>query len=124
LIIFLALTTNREYTCPQAVSAGILEAEQEMVSMEIQEIRLKTLPVFSRHGVVRAAVFGSSRGEAGEESDIDILVEFQDEKTLLDLVALQIELEESLGKEVDVLTYQALHPLIKEKVLQEQVALL
>jgi len=93
--------------------------------MEIQEIRLKTLPVFSRHGVVRAAVFGSStRGEAGEESDIDILVEFQDEKTLLDLVALQIELEESLGKEVDVLTYQALHPLIKEKVLQEQVALL
>jgi len=39
-------------------------------------------------------------------------------------VALQIELEESLGKEVDVLTYQALHPLIKEKVLQEQVALL
>lgn len=93
--------------------------------MEIQEIRVKTAPVFNRHGVVRAAVFGSlARGEAREESDLDILVEFQGEKTLLDLVALQMELEEALDREVDVLTYRALHPRIKEKVLREQVVLL
>lgn len=93
--------------------------------MEIQEIQSKALPVFNRHGVVRAAVFGSlARGEARENSDFDFLVEFQDEKTLLDLVALRMELKEVLGREVDVLTYQALHPRIKEKVLREQVTLL
>ncbi|MDI6630913.1 MAG: nucleotidyltransferase family protein [Thermoanaerobacteraceae bacterium] len=93
--------------------------------MDIQEIRAKTAPVFHRHGVVRAALFGShAKGEAMEESDLDILVEFEGEKTLLDLVALRMELEETLGKEVDVLTYRALHPRIKDKVLQEQVALL
>lgn len=93
--------------------------------VEIQEIRARTAPVFQRHGVVRAALFGSyAKGEATGESDLDILVEFEGEKTLLDLVALQIELEETLGREVDVLTYRALHPRIKDKVLQEQVALL
>lgn len=93
--------------------------------MEIQEIRARTASVFNRHGVVRAALFGSrARGEGKEESDFDILVEFQGEKTLLDLVALRMELEEALGREVDVLTYEALHPWIKYKVLQEQVMLL
>lgn len=93
--------------------------------MEIQEIRTKAAPVFSRYGVIRAALFGSrARGEATEESDFDILVEFGDEKTLLDLVALQVELEKILGRKVDVLTYRALHPRIQDKVLREQVILL
>ncbi len=93
--------------------------------MEIQEIRARTVPIFNRHGVVRAALFGSrARGEDKKESDFDILVEFQGEKTLLDLVALRMELEEVLGREVDVLTYKAVHPRIKHKVLQEQVVLL
>lgn len=93
--------------------------------MEIQEIRAKAIPVFSRHGVTRAALFGSrARGEATEESDIDILVEFNGEKTLLDLAALQIELEQALGRKVDVLTYRSLHPRIRDKVLRDQVVLL
>lgn len=95
-----------------------------MIRLEIKEIQEITAPIFSHHGVVRAALFGSqARGEAKEESDFDILVEFEGEKTLLDLAALQIELEEALGKKVDVFTYQSLHPRIKDKVLQEQVIL-
>lgn len=93
--------------------------------MEVQEIRAKTAPVFYRHGVVRAALFGSkAKGKAAGESDLDILVEFAGEKTLLDLVALRMELAETLKKKVDVVTYQALHPRIKNKVLEEQVTLL
>lgn len=93
--------------------------------MQIQEIRTKAAPVLRRHGVVRAALFGSqARGEATEESDFDFLVEFGGEKSLLDLAALQIELEEALGKEVDVLTYRSLHPRVKDKVLRDQVPLL
>jgi len=93
--------------------------------VEIQEIQAKVTPVFLRHGVVRAALFGSqARGEATEKSDLDFLVEFGGEKTLLDLAALQMELEEALGKEVDVLTYRSLHPRVRERVLRDQVPLL
>jgi len=91
----------------------------------IKEIKDKIVPVLKRHDVVHAAIFGSFvRGEAKKDSDIDILVEFKGEKSLLDLVALKLELEELLGREVDVLTYNSLHPFIRETILKEQVAIL
>jgi len=91
----------------------------------IKEIKDKIVPVLKRHDVVHAAIFGSFvRGEAKKDSDIDILVEFKGEKSLLDLVALKLELEELLGKEVDVLTYNSIHPFIRETILKEQVAIL
>ena len=87
----------------------------------IEGIRNKILPILRRYDVVRAAIFGSFiRGEMREYSDIDILVEFKGEKSLLDLAGLKIELEELLGKKVDVLTYNSLHPLLKDKILSEQ----
>ena len=90
-----------------------------------KEIKDKIVPVLKRHDVVHAAIFGSFvRGEAKKDSDIDILVEFKGEKSLLDLVALKLELEELLGREVDVLTYNSLHPFIRETILKEQVAIL
>jgi len=48
------------------------------------------------------------------------LVEFKGEKSLLDLAGLKISLEELLKIEVDVLTYNSLHPLLKERILNEQ----
>jgi len=77
----------------------------------IEETRNKIIPVLRRYDVVRAAIFGSFvRGETKKSSDIDILVEFKGEKSLLDLVALKMELEEVLRRNVDVLTYNSLHP--------------
>lgn len=91
----------------------------------IEETRNKIIPVLKRYDVVRAAIFGSFvRGEAKKSSDIDILVEFKGEKSLLDLVALKMELEEVLRRNVDVLTYNSLHPFLRETVLKEQVAIL
>ena len=90
----------------------------------IEELRKKILPVLQRYDVVKASVFGSfARGEVQEGSDIDILVEFKGEKSLLDLAGLKIELEELLGRRVDVLTYNSLHPLLKDKILNEQEAI-
>ena len=90
----------------------------------IEELRKKILPVLQRYDVVRASVFGSFvRGEVQEGSDIDILVEFKGEKSLLDLAGLKIELEELLGRRVDVLTYNSLHPLLRDKILDEQEAI-
>jgi len=93
--------------------------------VKMVEIKRQALPVLRKHGVLRAAIFGSfARGEAGACSDLDILVELPDTKSLLDLVALKLDLQEALGREVDVLTYRALHPRIKDRVLKEQVVIL
>ena len=92
---------------------------------EIQEIGKKIYPILQRYNVARAAIFGSFvRGEQRKDSDIDILVEFKGEKSLLDLAGLKIELEEFLKMEVDVLTYNSLHPLIKNRILSEQEVIL
>jgi len=93
--------------------------------MKLEEIKVKIIPVLRRYDVRKAAIFGSYvKGEEREDSDIDILVEFKGEKSLLDLAGLKIELEEILGRKVDVLTYNSLHPLLKDKILQEQKVIL
>ena len=89
--------------------------------MSVQEIKDKIKPVLRRHDVSKASFFGSvASGEATEESDIDLLVKFEGDKSLLDLVGLKIELEELLGRKVDVLTYDSLHPLLRDRILSEQ----
>lgn len=73
----------------------------------------------------KAALFGSvARGEATEESDIDLLIEFEGRKSLLDLAGLKLELQELLRRRVDLLTYKSLHPLLKERILSEQEEIL
>jgi predicted nucleotidyltransferase len=79
------------------------------------------IPVLKRYEVKRASIFGSFvRGEEREDSDIDILVEFKGEKSLLDLAGLKIELEGVLKRKVDILTYNSLHPLLKDRIMAEQ----
>jgi hypothetical protein len=93
--------------------------------MELEEIKEKITPLLRSYGVKRAAFFGSFvRGEERKDSDIDILVEFEGEKSLLDLAGLKIELEELLERKVDVLTYDSIHPLLKDKILEEQRVIL
>ena len=89
------------------------------------EIKEKILNALKQNDVKRAALFGSVvRGELTDESDIDVLVEFKGRKSLLDLVGLKLELEEMLKRKVDVLTYNSLHPLLKDRILREQEVIL
>ncbi len=89
--------------------------------MTIQEIKRKVIPILKRQGVAKAALFGSVvRGEMKKKSDIDILIKYKRQKGLMDLVRLQFELEEELGRKVDVLTYNSIHPLLKKMILNEQ----
>jgi len=89
------------------------------------EIREKILNALKQNDVKRAALFGSVvRGELNDESDIDILIEFKGRKSLLDLVGLKLELEEMLKRKVDVLTYNSLHPLLRDRILHEQEVIL
>ena len=90
-----------------------------------EKIRRKILPILRRYDVARAAIFGSiARGKSTERSDIDLLVEFKGQKSLLDLAGLKIALEELLKTKVDVLTYNSLHPLLKDRILSEQKVIL
>ncbi len=95
-----------------------------MVS-QIEKLKEKILEKLREHEVKRASLFGSIvREEMTDESDIDILIEFRGTKSLLDLARLKIELEEVLKRKVDVLTYNSLHPLLKDQILAEQVEIL
>lgn len=81
--------------------------------------------LLKHYGVKRAAFFGSfARGEAKKNSDVDLLVEFESDRTLLDLVGLKLELEDLLRRRVDILTYDSLHPLLRKSILSEQKVIL
>ena len=89
-----------------------------------ERLKEKILPILKKYGIKKAALFGSfARGEQKPDSDIDILVKFKDRenKTLLDLVGLELELVDVLNRKVDVLTYNSIHPLLKDYILKEQV---
>jgi predicted nucleotidyltransferase len=92
---------------------------------QIDEIKKTLIDVLREHEVKKAALFGSIvRGEATEESDIDLLIEFEGRKSLLDLAGLKLDLQELLRRRVDVLTYKSLHPLLRERILSEQEVIL
>lgn len=76
------------------------------------------------HGARNIRVFGSvARGEADEKSDIDFLVDMEQGRSLLDLGGLLMDLQDVLGRDVDVVTERGLNPRIRDRVLKEAVAL-
>jgi uncharacterized protein len=80
----------------------------------------KILSVTETFGVTRVRAFGSrARGEAGEDSDLDLIVDVPRGTTLWDLVGIQQELEKVLGFRVEVFTEGDLHPRLKEQILAE-----
>ena len=96
-----------------------------METAVVDEIKERVVHVLRENGVRRAALFGSMvTGEDSSSSDVDMLVEFEGKKSLLDLAGLKLELEELLGRKVDVLTYGSLNPLLRDRILKEQVVIL
>ncbi len=89
------------------------------------ELKRVIIPVLNKYGVAKAGLFGSyARGTANKGSDVDVLVRFRGRKTLLDLIGLKQELEDRLNKKVDILTYRSIHPLLKKRILKEEVRIL
>jgi hypothetical protein len=70
--------------------------------------------------VTAVGVFGSmARGEATPTSDVDLLVEFAERKSLLDLARLQRDLSAAIGRNVDLLTKDAISPYLRDRILSE-----
>ena len=96
-----------------------------MKQTTLEQIKKQVLPILKQADVKRAALFGSYvKGDDTKKSDIDILVDLPRGKTLFDLVDLKMNLEEKLKKKVDVLTYEAIHPLLKNSILNNQYLIL
>jgi predicted nucleotidyltransferase len=90
----------------------------------LKEKREEILRIAAKHGAHNVRIFGSAaRGEAGPTSDVDFLVEMEDGRSLFDLVRLWQDLEELLGRKVDVLEPEGLHWYIRDRVLGEAVPL-
>ena len=86
--------------------------------------RDEILQICAKYGARNVRVFGSvARGEADEQSDIDLLVEFEPNRSLRDHAGLWVELQELLGVKVDVVSERGLKPRIRQRVLQEAIPL-
>jgi len=95
------------------------------MTKDIDEIRRKIAPIFKRYGVKRAGVFGSCvRRKMREDSDIDILVEIEKDISLLDFIGLKLEIEDALGRKIDLVEYSTVKPLLKDRILKEEVTIL
>lgn len=96
--------------------------------MGIEEIlrgkRKEILEIAKRHGADQVRVFGSvARGEAGADSDIDLLVRTGPQTSSWFPAGMILDLEELLGRKVDVLTEGALHWYVRDRILSEAVPL-
>ena len=103
----------------------IVFREGKSLNDQMQPVREKIIGILHRNDVKKASFFGSIvRGEMTEESDVDLLVEFDGKKSLLDIAHLKNELEDAISRRVDVLTYKSLHPRLKVRILAEQVPII
>ncbi|MBU8921155.1 MAG: nucleotidyltransferase family protein [Bacteroidales bacterium] len=90
----------------------------------LKEKRENVLEVAHRHGVTSMRVFGSvARGEDSAESDIDLLVTTGPHVSPWFPAGLILELEQLLGRHIDIVTEPGLNPLLRDQVLTEAVAL-
>ena len=88
----------------------------------LKEKREEILRIAAKYGARNVRVFGSvARGEADEQSDIDLLVEFEPDRSLFDHGGLWLELQEALGRKVDVVSDRGIKARIRERVLREAV---
>lgn len=96
-----------------------------MITLNIlrHQKRAEILRLSERHGARNVRVFGSVvRGDNREDSDIDLLVEFDEGKTLFDLIGLKLDLQELLGATVDIVTPNSLR-YVRDRVLAEALPL-
>ena len=94
------------------------------LNQKIQEHRKEIFDLAKKYGAGNIRIFGSvARGEAREDSDIDVLVDLESGRSLLDLGGFLMDLQSLLGCRVDVVTAKGLRERIRSRVLKESVPL-
>lgn len=95
-----------------------------LTSEFIKKNRQSILDIAKCHGAINVRLFGSvARGTSTESSDIDLLVSMELGSSLLDIIAIKQDLEDLLGRKVDVVTENSISPYMKDEILKEAVNL-
>jgi len=91
----------------------------------MNEMIEKLVHILKKHGAKKIKIFGSyARGEQKEASDLDVIVEFEKRKSLLELVGIEQELEDRLGIKIDLLTEASISPYLMERIKKESKVVL
>ena len=120
----------------QNLSASVL-AEKEAVAdqklflgrenranKKINEIKPKIIKILKENNVKKAGIFGSyARGDFKKNSDVDILIQLP-KGMGFGFVGIKLDLEKGIKRKVDLVTYKSLHPLLKERILKEEVRII
>ena len=86
----------------------------------LEEKRPAVMALITKHGAQNPRIFGSvARGDFGPESDIDLLVNMEEGRSLLDISALTLDLRDLLGVKVDVVSEDGLYWLLRRRILKE-----
>jgi len=95
------------------------------MKIDIEYIKRKILPILKHYGVKKAGLFGSFVwSEMKKVSDIDILVEIEKDISLFNFVGIKLEIEDALGEKVDLVKYDTIKPILKDRILNEQARIL
>ena len=90
----------------------------------LQENREEILKIATKHGAYNLRIFGSvARGEERQDSDVDFLVDMESDRNLFDRIGLMQDLEDLLGRKVDVATAKVLRDFCRESILKDAVPL-
>jgi predicted nucleotidyltransferase len=90
-------------------------------TISIAKVKKAVYPVLKIHGIKQAEIFGSlARGEQNRASDVDILVRLG-RPMGFEFVGMKRELEEKVGRSVDLVSYDGIHPLFKKDILKNRV---
>ncbi len=88
----------------------------------LSKYRDDILRIAAEHGARKIRIFGSfARGDAVEESDLDLLVQMEEERSLFDFIAFWQDVEDLLGFKVDVVSEGGISPYLREKILSEAI---
>jgi predicted nucleotidyltransferase len=84
----------------------------------------KVTSILIHYGAKEISIFGSyARGEEKKTSDLDIIVEFSERKSLFDIIGIEQELSEALGIRVDLLTEKSISPYLIDRIKKEMVVI-
>ena len=93
---------------------------------EIESIKDKILPILIKHKVTKAGIFGSyARGEQKKKSDVDILVEIDDDDmSLFGFIRLKNLLEKAIKRKIDLVEYSLIRKELRNNILRDEIPIL
>ena len=99
---------------------GVLNRHKE----RLDKVKNRIIKILKKNNIKKAGIFGSfARGNQRKNSDIDIVVE-PPKGIGLGFVGIQFELEDKLKRKIDLITYNSIHPLLKERILNEEIRII